>query len=460
MTRADGAAAVPDRGARRRVVLVTLIAIALDQSAAAIATPASGAVAATLRLAPETAALVTIVFDAAYVAAIVASLWGIERFGKRAYFAASLAGYAAASLACAAAPDPGTLLVARAAAGLALGGVFSSGLLTLVGASLKSDLPFAMALFSLVTLGAPTLGPAYAGWFLEHASWRVAFAVLAVPAFVAAAAAWLWVKDVAAPVSRRFDAATFAALLLAVGGFQAIANGAAFGRGGWGPELVVAGIVAAASAAVFVARELRFSTAPFLDLRVAREGTIARGLVAGVLFGTLVQIAGVEANYLGAVLHLGAAATRTPTLDRCAGIVLGVVGVTFLTRRGFAATRLMCGGAFVIALAAVGQAIAIAGASGPAALGALDAAQTAAFAFVVAPLAATLFGAVERARFASLAVLFKISALVGSTLALAFVAIALDASAGRVSATLAFAGIFGAAAVTALVTAAVAATVR
>jgi len=111
-----------DTAARRLVVTVMLLAIALDQSVAPALAPAIGMVAGVFHLSLQAAAWLDMSFNIGYFCAIVVSLWAIERFGKREYLGWSLCAFALASFVCACAPNAAVLTIARALQGASAGG--------------------------------------------------------------------------------------------------------------------------------------------------------------------------------------------------------------------------------------------------------------------------------------------------------------------------------------------------
>jgi EmrB/QacA subfamily drug resistance transporter len=197
-----------------------------------------------------------------------------DRFGRRRLYAAGLGLFAAASAACAVAPDVGWLIAARAVqgAGAAL-------LLTLALALLSAAFPperrgAAIGMFSAITGLAVASGPLVGGAVVEGIDWEWIF-WLNVPIGLAA------IPFVLGRMKESFGADTS----LDIRGL-ALVTGAAFGivwglvRGnaaGWGSLEVVGALSAGAVLAVaFVAWELR-ARQPMLPMRLFRS----RGFAAG-----------------------------------------------------------------------------------------------------------------------------------------------------------------------------------
>ena len=111
----------------------------------------------------------------ATVVMIPLSAWLSERFGQRSYFVFCLVGFTGASVLCGLAPNLPVLVVARILQGL-LGG----GLLPKAQAIMFQGVPKAMqgatqALFGVVVLAGPAIGPTLGGWLTDALGWRWIF---------------------------------------------------------------------------------------------------------------------------------------------------------------------------------------------------------------------------------------------------------------------------------------------
>lgn len=397
-------------------VAVMLGVIALDQGVEPAAAPALAAATGELGAGVPVAAWFTMSYDVGYLAATIVSVWAIARFGKRSYLTVSLAAFALAAIACAASPTAQALIVARFALGASAGGLFTSALLTIVGTTPKRDLAIAMTLFAAVTLLAPTVSPLYAGVALQLGSWRGVFAGFALPATVEAILAHLWTTDETAPRAQAFDRMTFVVLLVGLTSYQFLVNQGA--SVGWfaRPSAIVACVLVVLTLALFAVRELRVSPVPFLDLRVLRVALLGRGLSVGVLLGTIFGATAVEAAYARSAFSFGPIALGAFVAVRAVGIVAGLGLAQVLATQRVSPSTSMPAGLVVVAATCLAQAAAVAGAASASAHALIGIVQGAAFAVVLGPLASTLFSAVDRSAFATLAILFKLSFLIGSGL--------------------------------------------
>ncbi|MFN2517793.1 MAG: MFS transporter, partial [Jatrophihabitantaceae bacterium] len=100
-----------------------------------------------------------------------------DRLGRRRVFLTGTAWFAAASLACAVAPNVGTLIAARALQGVG-GALLTPGSLAIISAAFApGDRAAAVGVWSGLAGVSTALGPLLGGWFVQDFSWRWAFAI-------------------------------------------------------------------------------------------------------------------------------------------------------------------------------------------------------------------------------------------------------------------------------------------
>ena len=224
-----------------------------------------------------------------------------DRYGRRRLYAGGLGLFAAASAACALAPEVGWLVAARAVQGAGAAMVLTLGLALLSAAFPPEKRGTAIGLFSAVTGISVALGPLIGGAIVEGIAWEWIF-WLNVPIGLAA------IPLVLTRIEESFGGDTG----LDLPGLGLI-SGAAFGivwglvRGnaaGW-DSLEVVGALAAGVLLVgaFIARELR-APEPMLPIRFFRSRAFSAGnaaifLTFASLFGAVFFFAQMLQSALG-----------------------------------------------------------------------------------------------------------------------------------------------------------------
>ena len=210
-----------------------------------------------------------------------------DRYGRRRLYAGGLALFAAASAACALAPEAGWLIAARAVQGAGAAMVLTLGLALLSAAFPPDRRGTAIGLFSAVTGISVAIGPLVGGAIAEGIDWEWIFWVNVPIGLVA-------IPLVLSRIEESFGGDTG----LDLPGL-ALISGAAFGivwglvRGnaaGWG-SLEVVGALAAGVLLVgaFIARELR-TPEPMLPMRFFRSRAFSAG--NGAIFLTFASLFG------------------------------------------------------------------------------------------------------------------------------------------------------------------------
>ena len=173
-----------------RARTLALGGILLDQTSSGISTSSLPYVQGAFALSPDQGSWFLTLFNAAYWSAILASVWGITRMGRKRFFVRSCIAVAVLSFACALTQEPWLLFTLRIAQGFALGGIFVNCAMIIFTAHRPAELPRAFIGFSTVSLAGSTLGPLIGGSLNEFSGWVAAFfweaalaAVIAVIAF-------------------------------------------------------------------------------------------------------------------------------------------------------------------------------------------------------------------------------------------------------------------------------------
>jgi EmrB/QacA subfamily drug resistance transporter len=210
-----------------------------------------------------------------------------DRYGRRRLYAGGLGLFAAASAACALAPEVGWLVAARAVQGAGAAMVLTLGLTLLSAAFPPERRGTAIGLFSAVTGISVAIGPLVGGAIVEGIDWEWIF-WLNVPIGLAA------IPLVLTRIEESFGGDT-GLDLPGLGLISAAAFGIVWGlvRGnaaGWGsPEVVGALAAGLLLVGAFVARELR-APEPMLPIRFFRSRAFSAG--NGAIFLTFASLFG------------------------------------------------------------------------------------------------------------------------------------------------------------------------
>jgi len=278
-----------------------------------------------------------------------------DMYGRRRIFAIGVAGFGAASLACAIAPSIGVLVAARALQG-AFGALLVPSSLAIITAVFgPRERAAAIGSWTTGTSAAIAVGPPLGGLLVDALSWRMIFA-MNVPLVLAC----LWLIARAVPEcpgegTRRID--SLGALLCALGLAGPVYALIQQPTLGWSdPEVWITGLGGIGALAAFVAYE-RVARDPMLALSIfrSRNFTVGNlvtfaayaGLGAATFFVALFlqQVAGYSALQAGFALlpitlllvtlsrRFGALSARVgPRLLMTAGPLTGGVGLLLFAR--------------------------------------------------------------------------------------------------------------------------------
>ncbi len=266
-----------------------------------------------------------------------------DRFGRRRMYAAGLALFAAASAACALAPDAGWLIAARALQGAGGALIMPLGLALLSAAFPPEKRGAAIGIFSAITGLAVASGPLVGGAVVEGLAWQWVFWIN-VPIGLAAIPFVLTRMRESHGADTALD---IPGLLLVSGGALGIVWGLVRGNSaGWGsPEIVGALAVGVALVAAFVAWELR-AREPMLPMGFFRSRAFSAGnaaifftfaslFSAVFFFGQLMQT-GLGNGPLGAGLRLIPWTATFLTVAPLAGALADRIGERPLMAGGLA----------------------------------------------------------------------------------------------------------------------------
>lgn len=213
-----------------------------------------------------------------------------DLFGRKRVLLWGLLGFGAASIACAVAPNAEILILARGLQGIAGALLVPSSLALILSAFQGSAQARAIGVWTAITSLASIAGPIIGGVFVDTLSWRWVFAINLLPIAVALLLVRGLPSDAVhtAPAHVDWIGALLGILGLGLPVFALIESG----RFGWGSPIILSAVVLGVAGLVaFVVWE-RHVASPMLPLAIFRKRDFSAGNVAtafiygGVAVGT------------------------------------------------------------------------------------------------------------------------------------------------------------------------------
>jgi len=245
--------------------------------------------------------------------------WLASRFGRRNLFVASLAGFTITSMACGAAQSLEQMIVFRLAQG-----VFGAALSPLSQATMLDAYPIekrgqVMALWGMVVMVAPILGPTLGGFLTDNYGWRWVFYVNVPVGIVATIGVAIFLKQEKRDDIHGFDFAGFLFLSLALGGLQLVLDRGTSQDWFDSMEVVIEAVVAGLGVYLFA-----------VHYWTAKQTFIPRGL-----FKDRNYVSALTLTFFVGVLMLATSALLPPYLQTLEGYSVFETGM-LLAPRGIA----------------------------------------------------------------------------------------------------------------------------
>ncbi len=231
--------------------------------------------------------------------------WLSRQFGRKLYFASSVALFTFSSLMCGLSSNIWMLVFWRFMQGIGGGALFATSQTILKEVYPPEKIGMAMAMFGMGVIIGPTLGPVVGGYLIDHYSWPAIFYVN-IPIGIAAVFLTLnFIKDnpFDKPDDKGVDWLGIILLIIGVGSLQMVLEQGE--RKDWFESyfIVVFFIAAVVGVLGFIARELTAEN-PVVDLRILTKrnvaiGTLMNFLLGFILFGTVFVYPIYFQRYLG-----------------------------------------------------------------------------------------------------------------------------------------------------------------
>ena len=204
-----------------------------------------------------------------------------DRFGRRRMFAAGIALFVLASVACALSDSVESLIAARSAQGAGAALVMPLAMAILSGAFAREERARALGIFSGATGFALIIGPAIGGFITESLGWRWIFWINLPIGMIAIALVLARLRESFGPAA----ALDILGLVIVAAAALALVWGLLCGNvAGWTSAEATSTLAAGALlAAAFVVWELR-AQAPMVPMRLFRSRAFAAGIAASFLF--------------------------------------------------------------------------------------------------------------------------------------------------------------------------------
>jgi DHA2 family multidrug resistance protein len=285
--------------------------------------------------------------------------WLASRFGRKNVLLVSTAGFTIASLLCGIAPSMGLLVIFRIIQGACGGSLQPMSQAVMLETFPREQHGKAMAIFGMVVIVAPVMGPVIGGWLTDNLSWRWVFYINLPTGLLCIFLLKLFLHD--PPYLRRswakIDSWGLASLVIWVAALQIMLDKGQEEDWFGSRFIVVLAVAFAVGVVAWVIGELRTKD-PVADLRVFGQRTFACGtagmaIIGIVMYGNSVTIsiwlqtllgypsmqAGVAmvATGLGAALGMPVASALGSHFDPRKVFAVGVMGfaLSFYRLMGF-----------------------------------------------------------------------------------------------------------------------------
>ena len=309
-----------------------------------------------LGLSGDEAPFVTLSYNAGYYIGILLSPWILRRFGRVRYLLACVTAYGIASLLCAASTSLQELSGFRMIQGIAEGGFFLAGILTIF-----ANLPPKIASLFLLAYAAMSqfgsgLAPLVAGNIAYNDSWRLMYVALSAAALFAA---WVLHSSVSeagidaglqpARKAEPIDMPGVALLALAMGAYSYLT---AFGElRDWlnSPDVATALAIFSIAVLALVVWE-RFGTRnPIIPIEIFTRRNALLGITLGLAVGFPVLGTTVQVNYLREMLNFPLPTAGAVIALRALTIVMSAPLGSILTLKGID-TRVIISAGFALSM--------------------------------------------------------------------------------------------------------------
>ncbi|HET9870026.1 MAG TPA: DHA2 family efflux MFS transporter permease subunit, partial [bacterium] len=266
--------------------------------------------------------------------------WLGLRFGRRSYYTTCIVLFVLASVACGLAPNLETLIAFRVLQGAA-GGALLPTSQALIQEAFPGRSGFGSALYGMVVIIGPTIGPPLGGFLTDHFGWRMIFNINVPFGILATFMSLAYVKDHAVEAEHAaahhkartapVDLVGLALLIVGIGCLQFVLERGQADDWFASAHILVMALVAGVSLPGFIWWELT-TEHPILDLRLYKNpallnGTLLMGAVGFMLYSLIFFVPIFASNILG--LDSGQTGNLFVPAALLAGFMMPVIGSQF-----------------------------------------------------------------------------------------------------------------------------------
>ena len=276
---------VPDKARRWLIAISVSLGALLEIVDTSIVNVAMPQMQASLGVTLSEVGWVVTSYAIANVIILPLSAWLGDSFGKKRFFVFSLISFVAASMLCGMAHSLGMLIFARV-----LQGLFGGGLLAKAQSFLWETFPpeergQAQALFGIVAIAGPAIGPTLGGYIVTNLDWRWIFYVnFPIGLFAISMAATFLPEDGPNKATGGVDWVSLGLMATGLGALQTFLEEGYSDSWFDSPFITACAAVAVVCLALFVERQLS-SARPVVDLKVLRYRSLWAGCLTSAVLG-------------------------------------------------------------------------------------------------------------------------------------------------------------------------------
>jgi DHA2 family multidrug resistance protein len=285
---------VTERGIRLVLIVAAVMMAALMQTLdTTITNVALPNIQGNLGASQDEGTWVVTAYTIAAIIVIPLTPWLQARFGRKAYFLTSIAGFTIASMLCASAGSLDALVLARVVQGAFGGGLLAISQSILRDSFAPKHLGLSQGIFSIGAVMGPALGPPLGGFLVDNATWNWAFEINVVPGTIAFVLLLLFLRDPEGKRNLPIDAVGLGLLAVTLATLQYVLTEGE--RHDWlgDPTIATCTGICAIALLAFVAWELYGTRTPIVDLRILATRSVA----AGTLLSAVIGIIGLGSAY-------------------------------------------------------------------------------------------------------------------------------------------------------------------